>query len=90
MNTSNDFRWLLFATVPVHGYVNLATPISRGMVWLWRRAAGAVQRRLIAYGKGRAAQGQSGGPAWASGGGAAAPSAGAVQVAEGAGHPRPR
>ena len=76
MNTSNDIRWLLFATVPVHGYINLATPISRGIVWLWRRAAGAVRRHAKAFGPGRAAQGQSGGPAWAAhGGGAAVPSA---------------
>jgi hypothetical protein len=39
MNTPNDIRWLLFATVPVHGYINLATPISRGILWLLRRAA---------------------------------------------------
>ena len=41
MNTPNDIRWLLFATVPVNGYINLATPISRGIVWLWRRAFGS-------------------------------------------------
>jgi hypothetical protein len=43
MNTPNDIRWLLFATVPVHGYINVATPISRGIIWLCRRAAGSVQ-----------------------------------------------
>ena len=41
MNTPNDLRWLMFATVPVHGYINLATPISRGIVWLWRRVFGS-------------------------------------------------
>jgi hypothetical protein len=45
MNTPNDIRWLLFATVPVHGYINLATPISRGIVWLWRRVFGSRQHR---------------------------------------------
>ena len=39
MNTPNDIRWLLFATVPVHGYINLATPVTRGIVWLFRRVA---------------------------------------------------
>jgi hypothetical protein len=43
MNTPNDIRWLLFATVPVHGYINLATPISRGILWLVRRVAASVQ-----------------------------------------------
>ena len=44
MNTPNDLRWLLFATVPVHGYINLATPIARGIVWLYRRVVGSGQR----------------------------------------------
>lgn len=39
MNAPNDIRWLLFATVPVHGYINVSTPIARGIVWLWRRGA---------------------------------------------------
>jgi hypothetical protein len=43
MNTPNDIRWLLFATVPVHGYFNVADPKARGVVWLYRRAAGAVR-----------------------------------------------
>jgi hypothetical protein len=74
MNTPNDIRWLLFATVPVHGYINLATPISRGIIWLWRRAA----------------QVGPGMRAWAASvGGAAAPSAGTVPVPDGAGHPCP-
>lgn len=47
MNTPNDIRWLLFATVPVHGYINLETPISRGIVWFLRRAAAQV-RRVVA------------------------------------------
>ncbi len=42
MNAPNDLRWLIFATVPVHGYVDLATPLTRGILWLWRRAAGSV------------------------------------------------
>lgn len=42
MNTPNDIRWLLFATVPTGGYINLATPISRGIIWLWRRVGGAA------------------------------------------------
>lgn len=40
MNTPNDIRWLMFATVPVSGYINLATPITRGILWLWRHAIG--------------------------------------------------
>jgi hypothetical protein len=43
MNTPNDIRWLLFATVPFHGNINLATPIARGLIWLFRRIAGSVQ-----------------------------------------------
>jgi hypothetical protein len=42
MNAPNDIRWLMFATVPVHGYVDLATPLTRAILWLWRRAAGSV------------------------------------------------
>ena len=42
MNTPNDIRWLLFATVPVHGYINLATPVARGIVWLLRRLRIAI------------------------------------------------
>lgn len=47
MNTPNDLRWIMFATVPVHGYVNVnvATPIARGIVWMYRRAAAQVGRR---------------------------------------------
>ncbi len=45
MNAPNDIRWLMFATVPVHGYVDLATPLTRGIHWLWRRAAGSVAAR---------------------------------------------
>ncbi|MGH3473699.1 MAG: hypothetical protein ACRDOT_02165 [Aeromicrobium sp.] len=44
MNTPNDIRWLMFATVPVYGYINLATPISRVIVWLFRRASAQVRR----------------------------------------------
>ena len=42
MNTPNDLRWIMFATVPVHGYanVNVVTPIAHGIVWLYRRLAG--------------------------------------------------
>jgi hypothetical protein len=39
MNTPNDLRWLLFATVPTYGHFNFATPVARGIVWLFRRAA---------------------------------------------------
>lgn len=75
MNTPNDIRFLLFATVPVSGYINLATPITRGILWLWRRAA----------------QVSPGIRTWAATmGGATAPSAEAVQVPEGAGHPYPK
>ena len=75
MNTPNDIRWLMFATVPVSGYTNLATPITRGILWLWRRAA----------------QVSPGMQTWAAPrGGAAVPSAGTVQVPEGAGHPCPK
>ena len=74
MNTPSDIRWLMFATVPTHGYINLATPIGRGFVWLWRRAA----------------QVGPGTQTWAATlGGATAPSAGTVQVPERAGHPCP-
>jgi hypothetical protein len=45
MNSHLDLRWLLFATVPVNGYINSATPIARGIVWLWRRATRSGQRR---------------------------------------------
>lgn len=44
MNAPNDIRWLLFATVPFHGYINLATPISRAITWLGRRALGSGHR----------------------------------------------
>jgi hypothetical protein len=48
MNTSHDLRWILFATVPVHGYANVdvVTPIARGIVWLYRRLA-ADRRRMV-------------------------------------------
>lgn len=75
MNAPNDIRWLMFATVPVHGYIDLAAPITRGILWLWRRAA----------------QVSPGIRTWAASmGGATAPSAGTVQVPEGAGHPCPK
>ena len=45
MNTPNDLRWIMFATVPVHGYVNVAPPIASGIISLWRRAALARQAR---------------------------------------------
>ena len=51
MNTPNDIRWLLFATVPVHGYINVATPISRAIIWLCRRAAGLVHHCAIRAGR---------------------------------------
>ena len=44
MNTPNDLRWLLFATVPTHGYINFSTPIARGIVHLCRRAVDSVRR----------------------------------------------
>jgi hypothetical protein len=47
MNTPNDIRWLLFATVPVQGHINLATPITRGILWLCRRLAEAGRRRMF-------------------------------------------
>ena len=42
MNAPNDLRWLLFATVPVNGYINVATPLARGIVWLGRRVRALV------------------------------------------------
>ena len=50
MNTPNDLRWLLFATVPVQGYINFATPIARGIGWLCRRAVDSLRtsRRRVA------------------------------------------
>ena len=38
MNTPNDLRWILFATVPVNGYANAdpVMPIARGIAWLYR------------------------------------------------------
>ena len=47
MNTHNDLRVILFATVPVHGYVNVAPPITSGIVSLWRRLADGRRRRMI-------------------------------------------
>ncbi len=45
MNTPNDLRQILFATVPFNGYINVAPPIARGIVSLWRRAAARRARR---------------------------------------------
>ena len=45
MNTHNDLRVILFATVPVHGYVNVAPPITSSIVSLWRRAAASRRAR---------------------------------------------
>ena len=75
MNSPNDLRWLMFATVPVSGYVDLASPITRGILWLWRRATQVSPGCR---------------PGRRQGGGAAVPSAGTVQVPEGAGHPCPK
>ena len=49
MNTPNDLRWIMFATVPVHGYANVdvVTPMARGIVWLYRRASAQVRRRVL-------------------------------------------
>ena len=48
MNTPNDLRWIMFATVPVHGYanVNVVTPVARGIVWLYRRLVDG-RRRMV-------------------------------------------
>jgi hypothetical protein len=45
MNTPNDLRWILFATVPVHGYasVDVARPIVRGIARLLGRISGSGQ-----------------------------------------------
>ena len=48
MNTPNDLRWLLFATVPTHGYINFSTPIARGILHLCRREADSVRRGVDA------------------------------------------
>ena len=46
MNTPNDLRWIMFATVPVNGYANAdpVMPIARGIVWLCRRLADVWRR----------------------------------------------
>ena len=49
MNTPNDLRFIMLATVPVHGYanVNVVTPVARSIVRLGRRLADGRWRRMI-------------------------------------------
>jgi hypothetical protein len=43
MNAPNDLRWLHFATVPYHRYVDVTALIARGIGWSVRRICSSAQ-----------------------------------------------
>lgn len=53
MNAPNDLRWLYFATVPYHRYIDGMTLIARGIGWSVRRIGSSAQASRERFAKRR-------------------------------------